>query len=118
MNHTLTPMATLVSVITLVLTGQPITPASAFMLLSFIDLVRKKTCSHIAHAMLQTYDAYVSLRRVEDFLILEDLVASEGKSSSTKVASGHLNQKEVLHPDQVKYQAKPSTLYVSNLTHR
>ncbi len=124
--HTSTPMATLVSVITLVLTGQPITPVSVFMLLAFIEIVRTCTCNYMPNALLQTYDAYASLRRIEDFLLLENLAVnsrdqSTEESSSTKVASGLLDQQEKIkgfNADRVKYQSKPSSLRVSNLTYK
>ncbi|XP_078347301.1 ATP-binding cassette sub-family C member 4-like [Oculina patagonica] len=125
--HTSTPLATLVSVITLVLTGQPITPVSVFMLLGFIDVLRIGTCHYLPLALLQTYDAHASLRRIEDFLLLETLPVnsrdqSTEESSSTKVASGLLAQQEkvedVLYADHVEYQSKPGTLRVSNLTYK
>ncbi|XP_078347322.1 ATP-binding cassette sub-family C member 4-like [Oculina patagonica] len=124
--NTSTPMATLVSVITLVLTGQPITPVSVFMLLAFIDIVRIGTCNYTPNALLQTYDAFASLRRIEDFLILENLPVnsrdqSRKESSLTKVASGLLDQQENIegfNGDRVKYQGKPSSLRVSNLTYK
>ncbi len=120
-------MATLVSVITLVLTGQPITPISVFMLVAFLDLVEAGTCCDMASASLQTYDAYASLQRIEEFLLLENLAAisinqSREENSSSKVVSGLLDQKEkmqeVLNPDQLKCQGKPTTLCVSNLTYK
>jgi len=54
-------MATLLSVITLVLTGQPITPVNVFMLLGFMNLARYQTCFHISSALLQGNDAHASL---------------------------------------------------------
>ena len=116
-------MATLVSVITLVLTGQLITPVNVFMLLSFIQLVSYDTCLCMASALLQTYDAYASLRRIEDFLVLENHADHSAKeSNSTKAASGYLHQQEkledVLSANQVEYRGKPSFLRVSNLTYR
>ncbi|KAL9956501.1 hypothetical protein ACROYT_G037983 [Oculina patagonica] len=125
--HTTTAMATMVSVISLVLTGQPITPISVFMLMAFIDLLGVKTCCDMASASLQTYDAYASLQRIEEFLLLENLVAisinqSREENSSTTVVSGLFDQKgkmeEVLNADQLKYQGKPTTLCVSNLTYK
>ncbi|KAL9956498.1 hypothetical protein ACROYT_G037980 [Oculina patagonica] len=123
---TSTPLATLVSVITLVLTGQTITPVNVFMLLGFIEVIGFGTCAVISNALLQTYDAYASLRRIEDFLLLENLPVnsrdqSTEESSSTKVANGLVQQEiiqEVFNADHVKYQNKPSSLRVSNLTYK
>ena len=124
--NTSTPMATLVSIITLVLTGQPLTPASVFMLMGFIDVVKQITCSAFASSLLQTYDAYASLQRIEEFLLLENMAAtsinqSREDSSITKVVSGYLDQKEkidVFNVDQVKYHGKPTSLCVSNLIYK
>ena len=90
-------MATLLSVVTLVLSGQPITPVNVFMMLGFMDIARSVTCLFISSALLLAYEAYASLRRIEDFLLLENLPAillcqpddsSNTESSSAKVTSG------------------------------
>jgi len=83
-------VATLLSVITLVLTGQPITPVNVFMLLGFVDLARDQTCCFISSAFLATYEAYASLGRIEDFLLLEDLPSishSQSKESNINTES-------------------------------
>ena len=126
-------MATLLSVVTLVLTGQPITPVNVFMLLGFMNLARYQTCLQISSALLQANDAHASLGRIEDFLLLENLPAilrgrseedtSNPESKAAKVTSVLSDQQakmvKVLNPDLVKNpQAKPSSLCVSNLTNR
>ena len=103
------------------------------MLLGFMDIARSATCLYISHALLQTYDAYASLRRIEDFLLLENLPAISRRQSkedisntqrkATKVTSGLLDRQAKIdiafNPDLEKNpQDKPSTLYVSNLTYR
>ena len=75
LEYTTAPMATLVSVVTLVLTGHPLTPVNVFMLISFINLLRLSTSIFLAYGLLERYDAYVSLGRIEDFLLLENLPA-------------------------------------------
>ena len=116
------PMATLVSVITLVLTGQPLTPVNVFMLLSFIDSLQKCFCRDIAFSLLQTYDAYASLKRLEEFLCLENLPSgyrnkrSETTSSVLELYTGHSKVvQEVSLLDNVKDSQKPITLCVSRL---
>ena len=126
-------VATLLSVVTLVLTGQPITPVNVFMLLGFMNLARTQTCWNISSAFLQANDAHASLGRIEDFLLLEDLPAvlsdqteegtSNPKSSSSKVQSGLSDRQakmaKVFSSDIVKNPLnKPSILCVSNLTNR
>ena len=73
LKYTSVPMATLLSVITLVLTGQPLTPLNVFMLVSFV--LRVSTAVLLDNGLLETYDAYVSLGRIEQFLQLENLSA-------------------------------------------
>ena len=68
-----TPTATLVTVITLVLTGQSLTPVIVFTLLSFFNLLRLSVCMIVSYASIQTYDAYVSLSRIQEFLLLNNL---------------------------------------------
>ena len=79
-------MATLVSIITLVLSGQPLTPVNVFMLLAFLNMLRSAICLHLAYGFLQIHDAYVSLGRIQDFLLSENLSAipltSEEKRSA------------------------------------
>ncbi|XP_020607729.1 multidrug resistance-associated protein 4-like, partial [Orbicella faveolata] len=126
-------MATLLSVVTLVLTGQPITPVNVFMLLGFMDIARTITCLHFSSALLQGNDAHASLGRIEDFLLLENLPAilrgqsqddiSNPGSKATKVTSGLSDQQakmaRVFNPDLRKTPLnEPSILCVSNLTNR
>ena len=98
-----------------------------------MDIARIAACRHFSTALLQTYDAYASLGRIEDFLLLENIPAiSRGQpkedtgnkeSSSTKVTSGlsdrQAKMQKVFNPDPVKYlQEKSSTLDVSILTYK
>ena len=69
-------MATMLTIITLSLTGHPLTPANVFILLSFINLLRQNFCINVAYGLLQSYDAYVSLRRIQDFLLLDNLTST------------------------------------------
>ena len=73
LEYVSTPAATLITVITLVLTGQPLTPVTVFSLLSFINLLRRSLCTELSNGLMQSYDAYVSLKRIRDFLLLNNL---------------------------------------------
>ena len=73
LEYVSTPTATLITVITLVLTGQPLTPVTVFSLLSFINLLRRSLCTELSNGLMQSYDAYVSLKRIRDFLLLNNL---------------------------------------------
>ena len=116
------PLATLVSVITLVFTGQPLTPVNVFMLLSFISLLQIVICMDLGFGLLQTYDAYASLQRLEEFLCLENLPSAfrDKKSKTTggvsKLCIKHSKvTQEVSLLDHVKDLQKPTALCVSSL---
>ena len=125
-------MATLVTVMTYLLTGQPITPVNVFMLLAFINILSIDTCTHLANALIQAYDAYASLRRIEEFLLLENLSAisrdhsrenpSNSESSLIKSTIGHLQKQmrngKVSTTDEAGYQDNSAMLSVTNLTYR
>ena len=125
-------VATILSVVTLVLTGQLITPVNIFMLLGFMDIARIATCRYFPSALLQTNDAYASLGRIEDFLLLENVPTnsrgqiskdtSDTDGSSTKATNGVSDQEKkreaIVNSHQVKNQEKHSALCVSSLTHR
>ncbi len=132
LEYTLAPMASLVSVITLVLTGQPITPASVSMLLSFMNVLRLCTIFYVGYGFLEIYEAFVSLGRIEDFLLLEDMSGksldqttddtSDKKSSLRNMKRGFVDQhteenmQNVSNDDKIKDLDKPTTLLVSRLT--
>ena len=73
LEYTSVPFAMLVSVMTLVLTGQPLTPVNVFMLLSFVNVARISLCIYLLNGTLEAYEAFVSLQRIEHFLLLKDL---------------------------------------------
>ncbi|PFX33479.1 Multidrug resistance-associated protein 4 [Stylophora pistillata] len=73
LEYTSAPIATLLSIISLMLTGQPLTPSSVFLILSYVNILKRSVCSELAQGFLKTYEAYVSLSRIEDYLLLENL---------------------------------------------
>ena len=101
------PMATFVTVITLVLTGQPLTPLNVFTLLSFINLLRLSFCGDLSYAFIQSYDAYVSLKRIRDFLLLNNL-----ESNNTRMCQQEGAEKFLPH----KLTDPPQILSVANFT--
>ena len=67
----------------MVLTGQTLTPANVFMLLSFMSVIKLRGTLNMTYGLMVTYDAYVSLGRIEEFLLLENLLkASESDDSN------------------------------------
>ena len=126
-------MATLLSVVTLVLTGQPITPVNVFMLLGFMDVAKIATFRYLFTALLQIYDAYVSLTRIEDFLLLENILAispdrnrkdtRNTRSISSKATNSQSDPEEAKEEVSnfhhlVQNQENYSALSVLNLSYR
>ena len=97
-----------------------------------MDIARIATCRYFPSALLQTNDAYASLGRIEDFLILENIpTISRGQiskdtsntdSSSIKATNGLSDQERkkeaVINSHQVRIQEKHTSLCVTSLTHR
>ena len=124
-------MATLVSVVTLVLTGHPLTPVNVFMLISFINVLRLSTCFLLAYGLLGAYDAYASLGKIEDFLLLEisrfqkptddsndTKEENPAKSTSDKGDYRDHAKKDVFKTDQGNDPDKPVALCVSSMTYK
>ena len=132
LRYSAMPIAALVSVITMVLTGQTLTPVNVFVLLSYISILQDDTCNSLANGFLSTYDAYVSLGRIEDFLLLKNLPGNsddECEEDSTTEKSSSADQRscytekqteinQVAAADEVKDLDRPSALCASNLTYK
>ena len=132
LKYSAMPIAGMVSIITMLLTGQTLTPVNVFVLLSYIGVLKQGTCFRLATGFLSTYDAYVSLGRIEDFLLLNNLPGNAGddceevttkeKSRSAermncyKGRQSKINQ--VAAADTVEDLNRPISLCVSNLTYK
>ena len=130
-----TSIPILLSVITLMLTGQSLAPVNVFMLLMFINLLRLRICFGIAYGVVEARESFASLGRIEDFLFSEDLfsisedhclqgrgTAEERKSGklqndSTSMSQSHVSDENPL-TDQWINPSKPGTLCVSHLTYK
>ena len=116
----------------MVLTGQTLTPANVFMLLSFMSVIKLRGTLNMTYGLMVTYDAYVSLGRIEEFLLLENLLkASESDESNepqqkTKITltnqSPSYLKKEEENTEKVSLSRQatkigPTILCVSNLSY-
>ena len=116
----------------MVLTGQTLTPANVFMLLSFMSVIKLRGTLNMTYGLMVTYDAYVSLGRIEEFLLLENLLkASESDESNepqqkTKMTltnqSPSYLKKEEENTEKVSLSRQatkigPTILCVSNLSY-
>ena len=121
-----TPLATLVTVITLILTGQPVTPVNVFTFLSFINVLSGGFCMIFSYASIQTYDAYVSLSRIQDFLLLNNLDSTkttinppEGTEKSCFSNNSKKRQQETIlrvNQQQQKNESEESSLQFIDFT--
>ena len=103
-------MATLVSIITLVLSGQPLTPVNVFILLAFMNMLKLTICFNLAYGLLEIHDAYVSLGRIQDFLLSENL--------STVPSISEANRSENTSEIALKDSGTQEFLCVSHLTYK
>ena len=77
-------IATLLSVITLVLTEETLTPVNVFVLVSFNNMLTLCIGTYLGLALLEGYEAYASLGRIEEFLLLKNLRVISSDRSSQK----------------------------------
>ena len=66
-------MATFISVLTLVLTGQALSPSKAFVILSFMNVLRTALSIRIGSGVPLLFELFVSFRRIERFLLLNNM---------------------------------------------
>ena len=66
-------VAAFLAILTLVGTGQSLTPSKAFVVLSFMNLLRHTLCVRLPNALPITFELWISLSRIEQFLLLENL---------------------------------------------
>ena len=115
----------------MVLTGQTLTPANVFMLLSFMGVLKFYGMLNITNGFIGTYDAYVSLGRIEEFLLLENLSEAseddESKEHPQKARSTFTNQSHGYSKKEAENvenffdaceatELRPTNICVSNLT--
>ena len=66
-------VAAFLAILTLIGTGQPLTPSKAFVVLSFMNLLRLTLCIRLPNALPIAFELWISLSRIERFLLLENL---------------------------------------------
>ena len=83
-------MAVFVSVLFLLLSNWQVTPAKAFMLLSFMNLSKDTFSIFLGKGFQIIFEATVSLERIEEFLLLEDLpsISSDSQVSKSFLKNG------------------------------
>ncbi|KAJ7383302.1 hypothetical protein OS493_029267 [Desmophyllum pertusum] len=93
-------VATLISVVTLLYTGHPVTPGTAFMLLAFVNVLRRNLSLRLAGAIPNGMELNVSLRRIENFLLSTNLpfVCKEHGDGNTQIFGGEFTEDGGVYP--------------------
>lgn len=83
-------VATFLAIFTLMATGQILSPTKAFMVLSFMNILRITLSLRLGNAIPLMFELVISFRRIERFLLLSNipLDPSEYKRSSTGKENG------------------------------
>ena len=66
-------VATFLAILTLMVTGQVLSPTTTFMVLSFMNLLRITLSLRLGNAIPLTFELFVSFRRIESFLLLSNM---------------------------------------------
>ena len=66
-------VATFISVFALIRTGYVLSPSSAFMVLAFMNVLRITLSLRLGNAIPLAFELLVSLRRIENFLLLDNM---------------------------------------------
>ena len=85
------PMAAFLSVLSLVRAGEQLTPSSAFMLLSFMNILKVILSINLGRGLQALFETFVSLNRLEEFLLLDNLPPS---MSATRLFNGLSKDKD------------------------
>ena len=103
---TVTPVATLTSILTLIATGHVLTPEKVFMLLSLFVLLRT---TWIVRGIAFVMELFVALNRIEMFLLLENLPSVSyydlSEDENKKLSS---DKETTTDPTRVLLQNRPS----------
>ena len=76
-------LAVFLSVLFLVLSSYELNPINAFMLLSFMNLLKTHFSIYLGKGLQMVFEAIVSLRRIEELLLLNELrLSREGLNAS------------------------------------
>ena len=106
---TVTPVATLTSILTLIATGQVLTPEKVFMLLSLFVLLRT---TWIVRGISFVMELFVSLNRIEMFLLSENLPSVSNYDNLSEDESKELSsaRETTTDPTRVLLQNRPNRM--------
>ena len=108
-------IAVFLSALFLVLSDRRLTPVNAFMLLSFMNLFRVIVSTYLGKGLQVAFEAVVSLGRMRDFLLLEDLLSSSKgsnpfksllKDDTTLSSNGDISERKARDPLRINQSGK------------
>ncbi|XP_022785317.1 multidrug resistance-associated protein 4-like [Stylophora pistillata] len=117
-------VATLVLILAMVLTGQAPSPVKIFVLLSYVSVLVRNINLGLANTFFLVYEGYVSLGRIEEFLLLETLPQSSGEVREGSRGDPKISLVKPEKKEQVSIAAESRdfigslSLRVSNLTYK
>lgn len=101
------PMAAFISVLSLVLAGEQLTPSNAFMLLSFMNILKVVLSINLGRGLQALFEALVSLNRIGEFLLLDNLPPS---MSATRLFNDCSKDKDILDGNDPPEMRKKSSV--------
>ena len=102
-------IATFLSILSLVFVDEHVTPISAFMLLSFMNILKVVVSIYLGRGLQSVYEAFVSLKRIEEFLFLDDLSTS---MSASRFSDGFSNEDAVIYDNDLEEKMRRPSCYI------
>ena len=84
--------ATFISMLTLVATGEVISPATAFMVLAFMNILRIAVSIRLGNGVPLAFELFVSFQRIERFLLLDNMPLDPLEYEQTSFGRGHIKE--------------------------
>ena len=101
-------IATFLSILSLVFADEHVTPISAFMLLSFMNVLKLGVSVNLGRGLQSVYEAFVSLKRIEEFLFLDDLSTS---MSASRFSDDLSKDDAVIHDNDLENKMRRHSSY-------
>ncbi|XP_015763251.1 PREDICTED: multidrug resistance-associated protein 4-like [Acropora digitifera] len=106
-------VAAFLAILTLIGTGQPLTPSKAFVVLSFMNLLRLTLCIRLPNALPIAFELWISLSRIERFLLLENLPRLNNNKNCQE-PSGQEDTFEIKHNSYLNWLKDSSLEHAEN----
>ena len=88
------PTATFFAMFALILTGRAISPPTAFTVLAFMSVLR----SSVSVVLAAVFEIFVSLKRIQTFLLLDNMPLNPLEYSQTSLGQDHILKRPKAYP--------------------